>query len=153
MTMSLFESALRARGHRVTRPRRVVWEVLNSVDTHLSAPEIIDLVRRRDPSINASSTYRALALLEELGLVRVSRLSDEAATWETSHADSLIHLLCSRCGKVLHYRTDRVEQLAEDLVSRAGFHVRAIDVRVEGWCRDCTTAKGIPESVTAAPQT
>jgi Fur family ferric uptake transcriptional regulator len=131
------ERALRDHGHRVTRPRQVVWDVLTGSDRHLSAPEIIELVHERDPSINASSTYRVLTLLAELSLVRESRLGDDASTWEPRHADSVIHLVCDACGVVTHHHTPIVDELARDLDRGAGFDVGAIDVRANGRCPGC----------------
>lgn len=135
--MEQLEQTLRAHGHRVTRPRQVVWEVLVSSDRHLSAPEIIELVHDRDPSINASSTYRVLTTLSELDLVRESRLADGASTWEPRHADSVIHLVCARCGVVTHHHTHLIDDLARDLDGTIGFAPDAIDVRVNGLCSTC----------------
>lgn len=131
------EHALRDHGHRITRPRRVVWDVLTGSERHLSAPEIIELVNERDPSINASSTYRVLTLLAELGLVRESRLGDDASTWEPRHADSVIHLVCDGCGVVTHHHTPIIDELAHHLDHAAGFDVGTIDVRANGRCAGC----------------
>ncbi|GIU84902.1 MAG: transcriptional repressor [Acidimicrobiales bacterium] len=139
MQADRLESTLRSHGHRVTKPRRLVWEVLHSTERHLSAPEIIELVRRRDPSVNASSTYRALALLEELGLVRESRLADDASTWEPRHADSVIHLLCRMCGQVTHFPSRLIERLEGEVKRTTAFRPFMVDVRVEGICVTCAS--------------
>ena len=131
------ERALRDHGHRITRPRRIVWDVLTGSDRHLSAPEIIEVVHERDPSISASSTYRVLTLLAELGLVRESRLGDDASTWEPRHADSVIHLVCATCGVVRHHHAPIIEELARHLEREANFDADAIDVRADGRCVDC----------------
>lgn len=136
-SVEVLDDLLRARGHRVTRPRRIVWEALTGSDRHLTAHEITELVHERDPSINASSTYRVLALLTELGIVRESRLGDEASTWEPRHADSVIHLVCEQCSAVSHHHTGLVDDLARALERSARFEVSTIDVRVDGHCADC----------------
>lgn len=115
----------------------VVWEVLSTSDRHLSAPEIIELVHRRDPAISASSTYRVLALLAALGLVRESRLGDDASTWEPRHADSVIHLVCTRCGVVTHHHAPIIEDLSSHLDRVADFDAGTIDVRANGACTAC----------------
>lgn len=135
--MDLLESTLRSHGHRHTRARRIVWDVLLSSDQHLSASEIIRRVHAQEPQINASSTYRALDLLAELGLVRESRLNDEASTWEPRHADSVIHLLCSKCGIVTHHHTALIDDLADRLSDAVQFTAASIDVRVDGLCSNC----------------
>lgn len=114
-----------------------MWEVLSGSDRHLSAPEIIEQVHEREPAISASSTYRVLTLLAELGLVRESRLGDDASTWEPRHADSVIHLVCDRCGVVTHHHAPIVEELSSHLDRAAGFDAGVIDVRANGICMVC----------------
>ena len=109
------DAALRTGGHRVTRPRRLVWEVLTaSEQAHLSAQQIVDRVNDLDPTVNRSSIYRVLGLLAELGLVRESRLAGaerSTATWEITHGDGVIHLVCSGCGGIEHHHTELIDEL------------------------------------------
>ncbi len=132
---------LRARGVRVTHPRRLVWDVLSADAGHLSAAEVAARVRASDPGVNQSSVYRTLALFAELDLVRESRSGDDSVTtWELRHPDGVIHLMCEACGTVMHHRTKRVEQLRRDLAADGGFAPATIDVRVSGRCADCSAS-------------
>lgn len=133
------DEALRSHGRRVTRARRVVWEVLRSSETHLSAQQIADRVDAVAPTVNRSSVYRALALFDELGLVRESRLAGEhpGATWEITHGDGVIHLVCRSCGAVEHHHTDLIDRLRRSLEREPSFSAEAIDVRVTGHCLAC----------------
>lgn len=129
---------LRARGVRVTQPRQLVWDVLTEHAGHLSAAEVVERVRERDPGVNQSSVYRALTLFAELDLVRESRTGDDTATtWEVRHPDGVIHLLCTVCGAVQHHQTRRVDQLRRDLLGGGAFVPALIDVRVSGTCAAC----------------
>jgi Fe2+ or Zn2+ uptake regulation protein len=134
------ETALRAHGCRVTRPRHVVWDVLTSTEHHLSAPEITEHAQARDPGINPSSVYRALALFAELDLVRESRVGGDASTWEPRHADSVIHLVCRQCGTVRHHHTELIDDLGRHLGAAIGFDADVIDVRVDGRCASCAAS-------------
>ena len=136
------EEALRTHGHRVTGPRRAVWEVLEGTDVHLSAQQIAERVGAIDPTINRSSVYRALTLFDELGLVRESRLAGEQqiATWEITHGDGVIHLVCRSCGAVEHRQTELIDRLRHSLGADGRFDPEGIDVRVTGRCRACGSA-------------
>lgn len=117
-----------------------MWDVLSERHRHLSAHEIAEQVRARDPGINVSSVYRTLDLFADLGLVRESRCGDDSAsTWETSHADGVIHLVCKGCNRVLHHPTDLVDELHRRLAGLPGFQPTTIDVRVSGLCDRCAT--------------
>jgi Fur family ferric uptake transcriptional regulator len=130
------ETALRAHGHRVTRPRQVVWDVLSDADGHLNALQITERVHALDPGVNVSSIYRTLGLFTEIELVRESRLGD-ASTWECSHADTVIHLVCDHCGTVQHHHATSVDALRRELVTGVDFDVDTLDVHVTGRCPDC----------------
>lgn len=133
------EVALRSRDHRLTRPRQVVWDVLTAGSyTHLSAQEIADRVRVREPGINVSSVYRTLTLFAELGLVRESRRADgTASSWEPTHGDDVIHLVCSGCGVVRHHALPLIHDVRHQVARVEGFRVDGLDVTAGGVCERC----------------
>jgi Fur family ferric uptake transcriptional regulator len=140
-THSTLERTLRDHDHRLTTPRRVVWEVLHSTDHHLSAAEIASAARRIDPGINASSVYRTLALFAELDLVRESQLGDGPSTWEPDHDDHVIHLHCNSCGTTSHHDARGVAALHTEISEGTEFMPLGIDIRVFGICPACRSAR------------
>ena len=130
------DEVLRARDFRVTRARQLVWEVLSSSETHLSAIDIHERVHAIDDSINASSVYRALALFSDLDLVRESHLG-ELSTWEPAHEDEVIHLVCERCQSTTHFNTSTVDRLRAQVEEVAEFSPTSIDVQITGLCSRC----------------
>jgi Fe2+ or Zn2+ uptake regulation protein len=127
-------------GHRVTGPRRAVWDVVSATGDHLTAEEIADRVRRLDPDFNLSSVYRSLGLFAELGLVRESSLEGGGAVhWEMAHPDEQFHMRCSNCGRVEHHTGDLVERVRDHLAGEHGFLVDQVDLVVTGTCRDCAS--------------
>ena len=129
---------LRDRGHRVTRPRRAVWAVLRDADEHLTVEQLFDQLERAGEDVDLASVYRTLALLEELGLARTSRLGDSGAShWEIAHPDEHFHLVCEECGDVDHHVGSLVEQIREHLAGDHGFEVRDVELVVTGRCARC----------------
>ncbi len=129
---------LREHGYRLTRPRRIVWEVLRDAGGHLTAEEIADRVEEVSTGVNLASVYRSLSLLAELDLVRESRLGEGgAARWELAHPDEHFHLVCERCGEVTHHAGDLVEQVRDHLATGHGFVARSVDLVVSGRCVEC----------------
>jgi Fur family transcriptional regulator, ferric uptake regulator len=134
---------LRARGYRVTRPRRAVWAALNRADGHLTVEEVATLVAEQGDDADLASVYRALALFEELGLARVSRLGDrDAGRWELAHPDEHFHLVCERCGEVDHHVGSLVATIREHLTAGHGFEVHDVDLVVTGRCARCADRDG-----------
>ena len=131
-------AALEMEGHRMTAPRRAVWDVVSAADRHLTADEIAARVRVEDPDINLSSVYRSLALFSELGLVRESSLvSGGPSHWEPAHPDNEFHLHCRSCGKVDHHRGDEVDRVRQHLEAQHGWVAERVELLVTGLCSDC----------------
>ncbi len=129
---------LRSTGHKVTEPRRAVWEVLEQSRGHLTAEEIMSRAKLAAVRINRASVYRSLTLFAEIGIARESNLgTDEASRWEVAHPDEHFHLICASCGGVDHHVGNLVEQIRTHL--DADHHVKAsqIELAVTGLCGDC----------------
>lgn len=132
-------SVLRGRGHRVTRPRELVWATLNSGNSHLTAEQIASQVQAIDPGVNVASVYRSLTLFAELDLARESRLAGQgAARWEPAHPDEHFHLVCRSCGEVEHHVGDLVEQVRAHLEDGHDFRADTVELVVTGRCHRCT---------------
>jgi Fur family ferric uptake transcriptional regulator len=54
----------------MTRQRKVILEELRNVDTHPSADEIYEMVRKRLPHISLGTVYRNLEILSETGAIQ-----------------------------------------------------------------------------------
>jgi Fur family transcriptional regulator, ferric uptake regulator len=141
---------LRARGYRVTQPRRAVWDVLQHAEGHLTVERIVAEVQDRGGGADTASVYRALALFEELGLARTSRLGDsEAGRWELAHPDEHFHLVCEVCGDVDHHVGSLVAQIREHLHDGHGFEPRDVELTVTGVCARCRRGRARGEQALA----
>lgn len=132
---------LRAHGYRVTEPRLRVYELLRGGAGHLTADEIADALADDEDPVILSSVYRALAVLEELDLVRSTRLGEgDVSHWELSHPDEHFHVVCNTCGDVDHHRGSLVAVIEEHLSDGHGFAPEEITVLVRGTCASCRGA-------------
>lgn len=138
MERSELVDELRARGYRVTRPRRAVWEALREAEGHLTVEQLTSRIVAAGEEIDLASVYRTLSLFEELELARTSRLGDsEAGRWELMHPDEHFHLLCEVCGEVDHHVGSLVARIQQHLDSGHGFEVRGVELTVTGVCSRC----------------
>jgi Fur family transcriptional regulator, ferric uptake regulator len=135
------DAALRERGFRVTRPRQAVWDALQGADGHLTVDEVLQRTAALGHDVDLASVYRTLALFEELGLVRASRLGDsDASRWEVAHPDEHFHLVCEVCGDVDHHIGSLVSSIRGHLDDGHGFEARRIELVVSGRCARCRRA-------------
>jgi Fe2+ or Zn2+ uptake regulation protein len=129
---------LRPSGHRVTGPRRAVWEALAGGPGHLTVDELADRVSALGHDVDLASVYRTLTLFEGLGLARVSRLGrGDASRWERAHPDEHFHLVCVDCGAVDHHVGELVERVRTHLAEGHGFAAETVELVVTGRCSAC----------------
>src|SRR5881409_4477437 len=96
-TSSQVLDMLREHGLRMTPQRRAIVDEIMAVTGHISPPEVARHVRERVPGVNASTVYRTLDLLEEMGVLSHAHLESGAEYHRKSESDH-VHLTCSSCG-------------------------------------------------------
>ncbi len=134
--MSDFRAKLRDSGYRLTPQRELI---LAAVDTlgHATPDEVLAEVREHAQAVNASTVYRTLEVLEELGLVRHAHLSDRAPTYHTVTDHEHFHLVCRNCQRVVSVDPQMLDRLAADLRVSHGFVVDVGHLTVFGACEEC----------------
>src|SRR3954469_22366803 len=88
---------LRAHGLRMTPQRRAIVAEIMRTQGHISPTALARKVQGDMPGVNASTIYRTLATLEEVGVLAHAHLESGAVT---HRADKTQHvpLACSSCG-------------------------------------------------------
>jgi Fur family transcriptional regulator, peroxide stress response regulator len=110
-------AALRARGLRLTGPRRVVLEVVRGTDTHPTAEWIHGMVRRRLPQVSLGTVYRNLRRLVDAGLV--NELPGPHARFDANVSEHH-HFTCTACGRIVDVAGTVVRPQARALAARIG---------------------------------
>jgi Fur family ferric uptake transcriptional regulator len=134
-----WQAELRARGYRLTPQRQLVLEAVGVLG-HGTPDEISAAVRRTAPSVNISTVYRTLELLEELGLVQHTHLGHGAPTYSIPSDEDHVHLVCRDCGGVDEAEVSLVDDVVRRLSAERGFTVDVGHFAVFGQCSTCSTA-------------
>jgi Fur family ferric uptake transcriptional regulator len=132
------EHDLRRSGRRLTRQRRVIWEVLLAEHgRHLSAEDIVERVRRQLPGVNTSTVYRTLEILVDDGLLLRTDLGGDRAYYEPAGDHPHHHVICERCGKVTHLHDATLGDLAERVEQDSGYRLGERELSFFGVCASC----------------
>ena len=135
-------AGLRARGERMTQPRRAVVATLAHSDAHLSAEQILLDASRAYPGVNRSTIYRALETLADLGVVQHIHSGRAATMYHlTNPAGPHAHATCDRCDRVIDLPEDVLAPAAERLLREHGFVLDPGHVALSGPCRDCAASE------------
>ena len=137
----VFAKQLRERGFRLTPQREIILSVLHDVDGLATAEEIYGRVQRITSSVDISTVYRTLDLLQELELVSIVDLGDDQHRYELLgiHGPHL-HLVCQACGKVIGADLEVAQAFGERLQAEFGFAPALDHLSVPGLCSACADA-------------
>jgi Fe2+ or Zn2+ uptake regulation protein len=126
--------ALRARGIRVSGPRRRLLECLYAPDHPARTAEQLAAAGAGD----LATIYRNLAALEEAGLVRHSHRAGGAACWAPAGAVRPT-AECERCGCRMPLDGAAVTRLRAVARAALGFEVHLDHVPLSGLCARCAS--------------
>ena len=137
--MSDWQARLRASGHRLTPQRELVLAAVERLG-HATPDEVFAEVRTHSDSINLSTVYRTLELLDELELIRHAHLSDRAPTYHSASGHEHAHLVCRTCRKVISIDTAEMERAIGRMAAERAFRPDYGHLTVFGTCADCVAA-------------
>ena len=127
---------LKEKGLKLTPQRRLILDVIHDSGGHITAEEILDYVEAKVPGVNKSTIYRTLELLEELGCVFKSELSDRFI-YHHAEEGHHHHLVCRTCGKSIDCDEDLFLPVKRAADKKYGFRADFNHVVVSGLCVDC----------------
>lgn len=127
-------------GHRRGGARTAVVEALAGHDCAVTALDLDDELRRRQPPVGRASVYRALEQLEQLGLVQRIEVSRGTASYErvdpAGHHHH--HAICRVCGQMVPFEDPSLEQAIQKLSEGMDFEITEHDVVLRGRCQRCS---------------
>ena len=136
MSESDWRETLRERGYRLTPQRELILGAVERLG-HATPDEVLAEVRTHSDAVNASTVYRTLEVLEELGLVRHAHLSDRAPTYHSVRDHEHFHLVCRNCHRVVSVAPDVLEPTLARLREEFAFEADIGHLTVFGRCTDC----------------
>ena len=107
--------------------------------SHLTAGEIFERVRRRDPRIAYGTVYRTLHLLAEHGLIQELTFADQASRYD-GRVERHDHVHCLECGVLLDVDVPVALMALHVAAEQSGFDVSSHHTVFSGTCPDCRSA-------------
>jgi len=131
-----WQERLRAKGYRLTPQRELVLRAVERLG-HATPDEVLKEVHAESAAVNISTIYRNLELLEELGLVRHSHITDRAPTYHSTAMPQHVHLVCRSCHSVIDADPAEFEPMTRTLLDQHGFTTDVGHLTVFGTCQEC----------------
>ena len=128
---------LSKQGYRLTPQRLMVLSAIENSDDHISAEEIYAQIVAKYPSVNISTVYRTLELLERLGLVTKTDLGEGRVRYHPAEKGHHHHLVCRECGAIIDLDESVLAPLREQLLREYGFHADLKHLAIFGHHASC----------------
>ena len=110
-------------GLRITKPRRIILEILHDTEGHPDAAQIFERAVARDSRISLATVYRTMKALEESGAIQRHAFAGGPARFEQAPAAHHDHLIDLDTGEVIEFASARIEALQEEIAARLGYEI------------------------------
>lgn len=118
-----YEAELRRAGVRITRPRRIILDIISGTEDHPDAYEIFRRAAVVDASISLSTVYRTMKLLEEHGAIQRHAFAGGPSRFEHAGEEHHDHLIDIETGDVVEFRSDKIERLQNEIARELGYDI------------------------------
>ncbi len=119
-----------------TKQRELILGVFLEARRHLTSEDLYLTVREQHPNIGYTTVYRTMKLLVEAGLATERHFDDGITRYEIEH-EHHDHLVCIRCGKIVEFECEMIEDAQNDIAKRYGFKILRHRHELYGHCADC----------------
>lgn len=129
-------------GLKVTAPRIAILAVLEaSRKRHLSAEDVYKQLLKNGEEIGLATVYRVLTQFEGAGLVCRRHFETGQSVFELNSGEHHDHLVCIKCGKVVEFCDDLIEERQGRIATDHGFRIEDHSLVIYGICAECEQTK------------
>lgn len=119
--------------------REEILTIFLATEEHVTADELVILVRNEYPFIGSATVYRTLKLMCEADLAREVQLGDGKRRFEHNfghqHHD---HLVCLSCGDLIEIYNRKLEKIQDSMVQKHRFSPKYHRLEIFGYCSKCS---------------
>jgi Fur family ferric uptake transcriptional regulator len=135
-------SRLTPTGGKRSSKREQIVNVFLRQEGHLSADDLVDLIRKDDHRISRATVYRTLQWMVDAGIARKVDFGEGRFRFEHSYRQPRhFHLICKTCHRSFEFLSSDIEGLVEEVAAARGFTASQSVVQIYGTCEECRTGR------------
>ena len=138
--MKSVEPTLKNLDLRITRQRRVILDEFRKANTHLTADEVYNRVKKRVPKVSLGTIYRNLEVLSEHGFIEKIELAGHQKMFD-GNLNKHYHMRCSNCQKLVDVPVDDVKIDVSEIEKSGEYTVVGYRLELVALCRKCSENK------------
>jgi len=134
--------ALRPAGGKRSSKREFIVNVFLRHEGHLSADDLVEVIRREDERISRATIYRALQWMLDAGIARKVDFGDGRFRFEHSYRHPRhFHLICKTCNRSFEFLSSDIDALVEEIATARNFTAEQSVLQIYGTCEECRTGR------------
>src|SRR6187455_2880783 len=135
-------SRLKPDGGKRSSKREQIVNVFLRQEGHLSADDLVDVIRREDQRISRATVYRTLQWMVDAGIARKVDFGEGRFRFEHSYRHPRhFHLICKSCNQSFEFLSSDIETLVEEVAAARHFSARQSVLQIYGTCEACSTGR------------
>lgn len=135
-----FKGYLRGKRLKLTPERQEILKCIFSFHGHFDVEEVYEKLRREGKKPSRATIYRSIPLFVESGFIKEILTSHGKGSYEhTFGQEHHDHLLCIKCGRIIEFKEDNIENLQNEVCRRYGFRPVEHRLGIKGYCKTCHT--------------
>lgn len=128
---------LKRAGLKITLPRIKILTILQGPkNQHISAEDVYKILLVQNEEIGLATVYRVLNQFDDAGIVTRHHFEGGKSVFELSHKKHHDHLVCLKCGKVVEFEDDVIEQRQNDIAEYHNITLTNHSLYLYGECED-----------------
>jgi Fur family ferric uptake transcriptional regulator len=135
-------SKLKPAGGKRSSKREQIVNVFLRQEGHLSADDLVDLIRHDDHRVSRATVYRTLQWMVDAGIARKVDFGEGRFRFEHSYRQPRhFHLICKTCHRSFEFLSSDIEALIEEVSDARSFAAAQSVVQIYGTCDECRTGR------------
>jgi len=135
-------SRLKPAGGKRSSKREQIVNVFLRQDGHLSADDLVDIIRREDQRLSRATVYRTLQWMVDAGIARKVDFGEGRFRFEQSYRQPRhFHLICKTCHRSSEFLSSDIETVIEEVAAARHFAPEQSVVQIYGTCEECSTGR------------
>lgn len=128
---------LKRAGLKITLPRVKILSILQEpTNQHISAEDVYKILLDQNEEIGLATVYRVLNQFDDAGIVTRHHFEGGKSVFELSQKSHHDHLVCLKCGKVIEFEDEIIEQRQLDIAKEHNIKLTNHSLYLYGECND-----------------
>jgi Fur family ferric uptake transcriptional regulator len=128
---------LKKAGLKITLPRVKILAILQAPENqHVSAEDVYKVLLEQHEEIGLATVYRVLNQFDDAGIVTRHHFEGGKSVFELTQKKHHDHLVCLKCGKVVEFEDEVIEQRQRDVAKHHKVKLTNHSLYLYGECED-----------------